>query len=124
MHFKKNISNGSIFLAIVGGIISTTAAIFCIVFPNTKIGRGIVTLIAVITLLVASSAISSSQYKYYSKSNLWSFILGIISLCLGFLNLYYAYNMRHTYDSILQYKWYVNKEKRLRKNRVNKEIEN
>lgn len=96
-------AHGGTYVAVIGAAISLAAVVFCVVYPNSRVGRGVVTMLTLITVFVAACAVFSTRCAYYGNCETWSYILGFLTLGLGILNLYYAYTMRMTYDAYVAY---------------------
>lgn len=95
--------HGGTYIAAIGAAVSLAAVIFCVVYPNSRMSRGVVTMMTLVTLFLATCAVFSTRCAYYGNCEVWAYILGFLTLGLGILNLYYAFTMRVTYDAYVAY---------------------
>lgn len=96
-------AHGGTYVAAIGAAVSLAAVIFCVVYPNSRLGRGVVVMLSLVTVLLATSAVFSTRCAYYGNCEVWAYVLGFVTLGLGVLNLYYAFTMRMTYDAYVAY---------------------
>lgn len=84
--------NTSMVLSLIGTIMSVCAAIYVFAFPNEQIGRGVVTLFALFTILIACAYLYSTHCVREGKCIALSYVYAGLTLGMGILSVVYAYN--------------------------------
>lgn len=83
--------NTAMVMSLVGAILSVGAAIYVFAFPNEKLGRGVVTLFALFTILIACAYLYTTHCVREGKCIALSYVYSVLTLGMGILSVVYAF---------------------------------
>lgn len=79
-------------LSLIGAILSVCAAIYVFAFPSERLGRGVVTLFALFTILIACAYLYTTHCVRDGKCIALSYVYAGLTLGMGILSVIYAFN--------------------------------
>ena len=91
--------NTAMIVSLVGAVLAIAAAVYVFVFPNEKLGRGVVTLFALFTILIACASVYTTHCVRDGKCYAWSWVYASLTLVMGVLSLIYAFTNNVTTSS-------------------------
>ena len=82
--------NSAMVISSIGAILAVGAAVYVFVFPNEKLGRGVVTMFALFTILIACAYVYTTNCVREGKCYVWSYVYAFLTLAMGILSVVYA----------------------------------
>ena len=82
--------NSAMVISSIGAILAVGAAVYVFAFPNEKLGRGVVTMFALFTILIACAYVYTTNCVREGKCYVWSYVYAFLTLAMGILSVVYA----------------------------------
>jgi ABC-type Fe3+-siderophore transport system permease subunit len=103
--------NSAMAVSSIGAMLAISAAVYVFIFPNEQLGRGVVTLFALFTVLIACAYVYTTFCVREGKCIAWSYVYAGLTLVMGILSVVYAYMSRIVTPAFL----YPNSEETLKR---------
>ena len=86
--------NTAMIVSFVGAVMAICAAVYVFMVPNERLGRGVVTLFALFTILIACAYVYTTHCVREGKCYAWSYVYSGLCLAMGVLSMIYAFTSK------------------------------